>query len=847
MFDFKHSLKSQARQSICAMLIIWGLPHVGFAQNPTVATAQKADATFTKKSLISVHGLKNPAEILIDQWGVPHIFAANEDDLFFVQGWNVARDRLFQIDLWRRRGLGQLAEVFGASYIEQDKATRLFLYRGDMKKEWAAYGKQAQGLTQRFVEGINAYIDYLEQHPDALPPEFSTLNYRPAKWQAHDVVRIRSHGLTRNLTSEVMRARFACAGKLEADELRQTLSPTWTTRVPEGLNLCLPDDVLRVFNLATQNVPFHPQQLSHAAPEATPQVAQNDHPSLDPHESLEGSNNWVIAANKSSTGRPILANDPHRAYSTPSLRYITHLHSPTLNVIGAGEPALPGISIGHNGHIAFGLTIMSIDQEDLYVVDTHPRHPQQYRYRGRWEQFQTLTETLAVKNKAEQKIELTFTRHGPVIYRDLKNHKAYALRTAWMQAGMAPYFGSVNYMRATHFAAFKQAMLHWGAPTENQVYADTKGNIAWVPGGLTPIRPNWDGLLPVPGDGRYEWKGFLSGKQLPYKLNPPEGWFASANEMNLPKDYPYQERKLGFEWPHPSRYQRIAQVLSQDKKWRLEDSQHLQNDVFSLPAQRLIALLKTIQVRDEKKDENSTQALQLLTQWDFQEHAESPAAALFQYWLTQSLAPAYRAQLLGSDANLFTTMPHLSRLLEELEAFHPLPSLGKTSLEQARQIRDNLLINSLSHAWRALTQRLGKNPTLWRWGDLQRTTFPHPLSSLPKKLTQGQFDVPDLPRGGSAYTVNQSTYRLNDFVQSNGPSFRIIIDVGHWDASLAMNAPGQSGLPSSPHYRDLALPWSKGEYFPLLYSRSAIEKHTQEIWQLNPSPSRSNDRVTKAK
>ena len=766
---------------------------------------------------------------------MPHIYASNEDDVFLAQGFNAARDRLFQIDLWRRRGLGQLSEVFGQAYLEQDRAARLFLYRGDMKKEWAAYGKQSQRITQQFVAGINAYVTYVNQHPEHLPPEFVALNYRPARWQAEDVVRIRSHGLTRNLTSEVNRAKMACAGDVSLDEVRQRLSPTWQTKLPEGLDPCLPDDVLRQFTLATQNVPFSPATTPVAKLNAESKDDRLAQLEVNESDKMEGSNNWVISPEKSTTGRAIMANDPHRAYSAPSLRYITHLSAPGLDVIGAGEPALPGISIGHNGSIAFGLTIMSIDQEDLYVYDIHPDKPQHYRYQGQWVAMQKRTEVFKLNSGATMESDLFFTRHGPVIYFDTKKNKAYAVRTGWLEPGMAPYFGSVDYMRAQNFNEFKKAMLHWGAPTENQVYADTKGNIGWVPGGLTPIRPNWDGLLPVPGDGRYEWAGFLSGDKLPSSYNPEKGWFASANELNLPEDYPYRERKIGFEWPHNARYQRIADVLSQDKKISLEDSMRLQNDVLSLPAERLIRLLKAIPETSLVNQNKAKLAIQMLSAWDRQENADSSAAALYQYWYSQSLGPQYKDVMLGQKSYLITTLPDLTLMLKNLEAKDGFPPQFGDTLDNAKQRRDQLLITSLTHAYQQLEKRLGTQTQQWRWGDLQKTLFAHPFSPLLESKAKAHYDVGPLPRGGSANSVNQSSYRLQDFVQINGPSFRVVVDVGNWDNSKATNAPGQSGNPASEHYRDLATPWAKGDYFPLLYSRKAVTEAAQEIINLQPT------------
>ena len=289
-----------------------------------------------------------------------------------------------------------------------------------------------------------------------------------------------------------------------------------------------------------------------------------------------GSNNWAIAPDKTTTGRAILANDPHRAHGAPSLRYITHITAPGFSVIGAGEPALPGISIGHNGKIAFGLTIFSIDQEDLYVYDLNPADRTQYNYKGRWEPMTVVNEAVPVKGRGDSQVSLTYTRHGPVLYVDEAKNKAYAIRAAWLEPGMAPYFGSIDYMRAGNWDEFLAAMNRWGSPSENQVYADTDGNIGWKPGGLTPIRPNWDGLMPVPGDGRYEWMGFRDMDELPVEYNPDRKWVGSANQMNLPPGYPNAEKKIGFEWTDPSRFNRIKEVLSADRKFGLEDSIALQ-------------------------------------------------------------------------------------------------------------------------------------------------------------------------------------------------------------------------------------------------------------------------------
>ncbi|HEX9391852.1 MAG TPA: penicillin acylase family protein [Usitatibacteraceae bacterium] len=812
---------------LLAGTVLCGASATGQSQNTNAAgVAQTGTAPQTQA--IKVAGLKQGVQILIDRWGVPHIYAQSQDDVFFAQGFNAARDRLFQIDLWHRRGLGRLSSVFGPNFVEQDRAARLFLYRGDMQKEWLAYGRNAEQISGRFVAGINAYIDYVNADPAKLPFEFRQFGYAPERWQAEDVVRIRSHGLTRNLTSEVARAQVVCRAGLKADHFRIGLTPKWETKIPAGLDPCLPPDVLRVFQLATQNVALgkavSPANKAADAAASTWQLATEMATTDNSEAPPEGSNNWVISPAKSATGRAIMANDPHRSYSTPSLRYIAHLSAPDMDVIGAGEPSLPGISIGHNGSIAFGLTIFSIDQEDLYVYELNPANPVEYRYRGKWEKFVHRKETIAVKDAAPVEAEMMYTRHGPVIFVDRDKQRAFAVRSGWLEAGMAPYFGSIDYMFAKDFQDFKRAMLHWGAPTENQVYADTQGNIGWVPGGLAPIRPNWDGLLPVPGDGRYEWAGFLSGDQLPSSYNPKQGWFASANEMNLPKDYPYKARKLGFEWPSSARFKRLNEVLSQPGKISIEDSMRLQNDVLSIPARRVTALLKGLQPADPR----AQAALKLLNGWDCIQNADSAQAALFEVWWSRYLGAVFKEAVLGKAAAATMANPDSEVLMTSLEKPETLFA------QDAIAIRNQILLTSLTLAWMDMERLLGSDPKQWQWGRLHRTLMAHPFAAAVDEATRAKLNVGPMAKNGSAHTPNQSSYDVNTFLQTGGPSFRVVIDVGNWDNSRAVNAPGQSGDPDNPHYRDLAGMWLKGEYFPLLYSRKMVEAATLQRIELLP-------------
>ncbi|HZR77221.1 penicillin acylase family protein [Bradyrhizobium sp.] len=645
----------------------------------TTAFARDNDSapSAARLSTAQAAGLQSPGKILIDVWGIPHVYAENEHDLFFLQGFNAARDRLWQIDLWRKRGLGLLAKDFGPAYVEQDKALRQFLYRGDMNAEWASYGPKAKSYAEAFVAGINAYVADVRAGRRALPIEFRIAGTMPDKWLADDVVRIRSHGLTRNVASEVKRSLVACAAGLDADRFRVKLEPAWTTKIPDGLDPCsVPKGVLAAYDLATRPVKF-------AAPKDQKAMLEHDPDRFlteaDQQRDTIGSNNWVIAPSRTATGRAILANDPHREHSVPSLRYIVGLNAPGISVIGAGEPALPGISIGHNEVIAFGLTIFNVDQEDLYVYELNPADPNQYRYRDGWEAMRLVHEKIDVRSEAPRDVELKFTRHGPVIYVDEASKRAFAIRSVWFEPGTSAYFGSSDYMTANDWNGFSAALKRWGAPSENQVYADVKGNIGWIPAAKTPRRVNYDGLMPVPGDGRYEWQGFIENDQLPRAFRPEQGFFATANQMNLPADYPVTERKVGFEWADPARWQRIVEVLQSKPKMTLADVMDLQNDNTSMLARRLLKLLRPLQ----SEDANAKNGLDLLKNWDARDDADSAAAAVFEVWISNHLGAALLKAVAPKAVDLIAPeASSISPIVAYLEA--PDAALGARSQSCAR-------------------------------------------------------------------------------------------------------------------------------------------------------------------
>ena len=766
----------------------------------------------------TLQGLEHPATLISDHWGIVHIFAGSAHDAYFLQGYNAARDRLWQIDLWRKRGLGRLAASLGPAYVAQDRAARLFLFRGDMQREWAAYAPGAQAVAAAFTAGINAYVAEIHAGTRPLPVEFTLTGSLPESWKPEDIVRIRSHGLIGNLESEVARAQVACKAGLAADRLRVQLEPPHEVQVPAGLDPCrIPADVLADYELGTQPVHFTTGALSAGIDGRARSIA-------------EGSNNWVIAPSHSATGRPILADDPHRALTVPSLRYIVHLQAPGLSLIGAGEPALPGISFGHNGHVGFGLTIFEVDQEDLYLYELNPADSSQYRYRDGWEKMHTVYETIGVKGGPAEQVELLFTRHGPVLRLDPKAGVAFALRSVWSEPGAAPYFASTWLAGVRNWQQFLAAKQHWGAPPLNLVYADTAGNIGWAAAARVPVRPNWDGLLPVPGDGRYEWHGFFREGQLPQSLNPPQGWIATANEMNLPQGYP-DKPPVSFEWANRSRIDRISEVLAARPTLAIEDSMALQNDNHDALAGQLISLLGPLVAADPQV----SRSLELLRHWDLDEAADSTAATVYQVWINH-LAPMTVERVAPGAVQDLIAGGSLAALIQYLK--HPDSRLGSNPAVA----RDELLMTSLTAGVEDLAQRLGRDMATWQWGRVHQMTFTPAVASLADVGLKSRLSLPAVALGGSGNSPHAAAFDPPRLDVVAGASVRMVLDVGDWDHSVTINAPGQSADPSSPHYADLLQSWAAGRYVPLLYTRAAIDQAAEAVIALRPEAARSQHR-----
>jgi penicillin amidase len=432
-------------------------------------------------------------------------------------------------------------------------------------------------------------------------------------------------------------------------------------------------------------------------------------------------------------------------------------------------------------------------------------------------------EHIKVRELAPVEVALKFTRHGPVLWEDAKTARALSLRWAGAEPGTSGYLASLALDRAENWEEFLAAMRRWKLPPENFVYADTQGNIGEQSAGLAPRR-RWTGLVPMPGDRKYEWHGFRPLEELPRSFNPAAGFVATANHKMIPADDP---NPVGFEWSAPYRYERIREVLStaRDSKHKLQlaDMQALQNDVLSLPAQRLLTLLSQTAAKDEPSGK-------LLLAWNGVLSADSAAAAFYEVWLRKLSRSLAEVAVPGSLANTLEMDLPMTVMLRWLE--NPQRSPLANNREGPVSARDTLLSTTLQEAWRELSQLQGPDPKAWSWGKLHVVRFRHPLDRLPKGEA---FKLGPLARPGDGATVNSTGFGSKSFEQTGGASFREILDLSDWDRSLAINTPGQSGVPTEKHYSDLLPLWVEGKYFSLLYSRQAIEKRLEQRIVLQPA------------
>ncbi|HVJ02172.1 MAG TPA: penicillin acylase family protein [Sphingomonas sp.] len=766
----------------------------------TAAAARPLALTRQRK----VQGLGAGIDIVDDVYGTPHIRAASIPDAFFGQGYVVARDRLFQIDLSHRRELGRLSEAFGPRFAAHDAAARLFHYRGDLDAELRGVPANILACAQAYVAGVNARIDEVLADPSLLPLEYRILGIAPLKWDLRNLVLARD-AAAGNADDEVRRAQLAALGLLDLDAIVAPLRPAWTMTVPEGLDAAAVSEAdLGVLRL--ERLPFGPDI---AVPDPAGAVERAN----------AGSNAWTVAPSRTTTGRPILANDPHLGIGGFGPRHVAHLSAPGLDVIGGGSPGLPGIMQGHTDRFAFGRTNFHIDQSDLFVLELHPDDPERYRHEGGWKRFDRVEETIAVKGAAAERVTMRYSVQGPVIAHDPARRRATALATVTMQPGASGVFAMIAINLAKDWKSLRDAFALHPSPT-NFHYADVDGNTGWQVIGFMPVRKRGEGLLPVPGDGRYDWTGLRNFASLPSEYNPAKGWFASANQNNLPADWP-RDRIPAFSFRDPYRYERVADVLAAQDRQSLADSVALQHDTLSTPARQFLALLP------QNPSAAAKPAVDLLRGWDARIEADSAAAALFQI-VWRDLGKRMLAAIVPAPAKALVTEIAPSILLGLLA--RPDARLG----HNPQAARDAMLDAALAGGWASARELLGPDPAAWRWGTLHQVRIRHPLSAVPA-IAAAFPPIEGGGSGGDSYTVMARWLGGGPgWGVGGGASYLQVIDVGAWDNSLMLNLPGQSIDPRSPHHRDQYRPWIEGKMRPMLFSRAAVDAHAAGRTVLRP-------------
>lgn len=788
-----------------------------------------------KKGKMSFAGLHETVEIIIDRYGVPHIYAQNEDDLYFAQGYMHAQERLWQMEFNRRIGSGRLSEIFGEIALEVDRFSRRLGMHRSADEEMSRINEHSKRILNAYAHGVNAFI---ERQKSKLPVEFTVLRCKPALWQASDSilwVKMMGWNLGGNWETEVVRAHLvAKLGAERAAQLETGYDPHHPLIIP-------PDAEYQGIN---------PGML-----EQYKQLKQ-----LSGFGMLGASNNWVVDGTMTVTGSPILCNDPHLGQAAPSIWYECHLVAGDIDVVGASFPGTPGVVIGHNKHIAWGVTNAISDVEDLYIEKFNPQNPHQYEFQGKWEEAQVIREEIVVKGKKEPVVEeVLVTRHGPILTtiphpgthaKDSQNGNGgesaeLPLALRWTGLEQCHILEAIHKLSfASDWEEFRDAMRDWDVPAQNIIYADDRGNIGYIMAGAIPIRAKGQALLPSPGwTGEYEWTGLIPFDELPQTYNPEQHFIVTANNRVVNDDYPYY---ITNEWLNGYRAQRIRDLLTgKSSKGKLapSDMAKIQSDQFSLPAVEIVPHMLKIQTNASLE----RAALDILRGWDFILSPASAGAAIYTTFLSKLEYIVFGA-VFGDDESLM--QGYLGTGTTILAPENGYASRNKPFLIRLLNTRDegwfaNSAISNGPHSWNAaiataftaaveeLHEKLGDNITRWQYGKIHRMTYSHPIGTikpLDKVFNRGPF-----PIGGDIDTVNMgASLPNNPEVVITVPSFRQIVNLADVKSSLSMHAPGQSGHPASKHYDDFIKPWLRVEHHPMLFERSMIEANAEGNIRLEP-------------
>ncbi len=735
----------------------------------------KAEGKKSFKSLLS------EVRVITDSWGIPHIYAQNEKDLFFACGYVHAQERMWQMELSRRAGFGRLSEIFGELALPRDLFLRNLGLKEAAEKDYELLSERLRELLFSYSQGVNAWLDSRRLN---WPPEFLLLRYHPEPWQLNDslvIKEIMAVMLSFEYQNEFMRAKiFQRVGSKKALEILEKGIMPPSFEIQEGyLNskLIFPGGA--------------------------------------------GSNNWVLSGRLTQSGKPLLANDPHLELQLPSIWFEIHLHCPTLNVYGMSLPGVPLVIIGHNDSIAWGMTYSTIDAQDLYIEELDPEE-MRYRSGEEWRPLRKLKEEVWVRGEKQPRtIEISWTERGPLISPLLIETKMpISLRWTIYEGGRTlESIYSLN--KAKTWDEFVQAMKLYDAPSQNFIYADKEGNIGYYLGGKVPLRKVESALFPFPGwleEG--SWQGFLREEDKPIIFNPPQGYIVTANNKISADDYPHY---LGVDWDYPFRAKRIEQLILRREKHNLESMAEIQNDVFSPKAELFLPLLKEAQGKGERGEET----LNLFKDWDLKMDSFS-AAALYEVFMDFLHREVFEDEL-GEDYKFFDLFfkrkeAGLLRIIN-----NPSSSWFDNRGTSRIETLTDAVETSMKKALEWLKNRYGDSKN-WNWMKMHQIHFRHVLGEKP---FFGFFNRGPFPLDGDAFTVRAS-YSKEVFRTTHGSSCRIIIDLSDFDNSRSVLASGQSGHFLSSNYDDQILPWIKGEYHPMLFSRKKIEENSRQELILRP-------------
>jgi len=767
-----------------------------------------------------LQGLQAEVTVVRDSWGIPHIYASNPHDLFFAQGYVHAQDRFWQMEFWRRIGSGRLAEVLGESALESDRFIRTVGWHRTAAEEYQQLEGEVKEALQSYADGINAY---LSTHQGELGLEFTLLGltgckFEPEPWTPlHTLTwaKVMAWDLGGNMDNELLRAHIAA--RLGTSTLPELMPP-----YPADYPLIVP------------------HLLSEASLNAVPEAALTTN--VLGSGSGMGSNSWTVSGSRTETGMPLLANDPHLGIQMPSIWYEIGLHCEPVgpdcpyNVVGASFASAPGVIIGHNEHIAWGVTNLGPDVQDLFIEHVNPENPNQYKFQGEWLDMTVVREEIAVAGRDEPVvIDVRITHHGPIINDVAGGPEAewsfgwQPLALSWTALQPGTLMQSILLLdQAQDWGQFREALSYWDVPSQNFVYADVEGNIGYQSPGNIPIRTSGDGSTPVPGwTDDYEWTGMIPFDELPRALNPPEGYIVTANNAVVGSEYPYL---LTLDWDPGYRARRIVALIEDDPALSVADIQRMQGDSRSAWAQEVLPYLAELPA---SSDEQLAQAAELLENWDGQAARDSAGAALFEAFHLQLIELTFEDELGQQllDSARGTAAEALLDLLPDPSA----PWFDDVTTP-AVETRDDILLQALQAAVEELTGALGKDTNRWRWGDLHTATFENQsLGQCGVAPIEALFNRGPVAVDGTGYTVNNTGYSLAEpYGVRTVPSYRQIVDLGDLNRSVSMHTTGQSGHAFHRHYDDMIDPWRDIEFHSMLWQRADIEADAEGVLLLIP-------------